>query len=245
MQTSDCAFSVVRADSPLMRDHVHRLRYQAYCIENPFEDPASHPSGRERDEFDERAVHSLIVRTTCGTAVGSVRLVLPDSDLSVSRLPIQQVCQSLPILQSLYAAGHRVGEVSRFCLSRQALSQVKPNPNGGYRAGQPEPQVPDGVTATLTLLSAVVAMAAAHEVTHICALMAPTLLRLFARFGLQLAHLGSPVEHHGRRLPVFRDLGDLLAGAYRQRPDAWALITQNGTLWPPPQETSAPLEAFA
>ena len=39
----------------------YRVRYQVYCVENTFEDPADNPGGLERDLFDERASHCLLV----------------------------------------------------------------------------------------------------------------------------------------------------------------------------------------
>lgn len=242
MDLSDCAFAVMRADSPRLRDHAHRLRYRAYCVENPFENPADHPEGRERDPFDERAVHSLLIHKPTGMAVGTVRLILQDAHAPVE-LPIQHACADLDTLGRLCAAGHRLGEVSRFCLSREALKEARRA--NGSRNADGGPRAPEGLTATLTLLSAVVGMAAAEGVSHICAMMAPTLLRLFSGFGLKLRELGPLMEHHGLRQPVFSHLGDLLSGAYRVRPDAWSLITQNGKLWPLVPVAQAPLESAA
>src|SRR5260370_37046706 len=124
MPLSKCSFAVRRADSIALRDQVHQLRYQAYCIENAFEQCADHPSGRERDAFDDRAVHSLLIHKPTGTPVGSVRLILQDPQ-APARLPIELACKDLATLRSLYSAGHRLGEVSRFCLSREALKQAR------------------------------------------------------------------------------------------------------------------------
>lgn len=240
MDLSDCAFAVLPADSRSLRDHAHQLRYQAYCVENAFEDPADHLEGRERDAFDERAVHSLLIHKPTGAPVGTVRLIVQDAYAPV-HLPIQHACDDLDVLQRLCASGHRLGEVSRFCLSREALKEVRrADTSRGAGVG---PKAPEGLTATLTLLSAVVGMAAAEGVTHICAMMAPTLLRLFSGFGLKLRALGPVLEFHGLRQPVYSHLGDLLDGSYRVRRDAWALITQDGTLWPAPMPETPLLAA--
>ena len=45
-------FDIVRADTPALLDEAYRLRYQVYCVENPFENPAEHSDGRERDADD-------------------------------------------------------------------------------------------------------------------------------------------------------------------------------------------------
>ena len=244
MRYSDCAFTVVPADTHELRDCVHKLRYQAYCIENPFEDATRHPRKLETDEYDERAVHSLLVHSPTNIPVGSVRLIIHDDGEETDPLPIHHACGELETLDDLCAPGRRVGEVSRFCLSREALGEAQQIVRAEWGVTR-VPRAHDSFTATLSLLSAVVGMAVMEDVSHICALMAPTLLRLFAGFGLRLAPLGPAVEHHGLRMPVYSHLGDLLAGARRVRPDAWALITRNGALRPIPSGPMPALEAVA
>ncbi|HTZ80274.1 MAG TPA: PEP-CTERM/exosortase system-associated acyltransferase [Stellaceae bacterium] len=245
MQQTDCAFTVVPADSRTLRDCVHRLRYQAYCVENPFEDATKHPRRLETDEYDERAVHSLLVHSPTNIPVGCVRLIVHDaSDDEMGPLPIRHACGELDTLDDLCSPGRRVGEVSRFCLSREALGEAQQIVRTEWGVTR-VPRAHDSFTATLALLSAVVGMSVAEDVSHICALMAPTLLRLFAGFGLRLAPLGPAVEHHGLRMPVYSHLGDLLAGARRVRPDAWAVITRNGALRPTPSMPMPVLEAVA
>ena len=38
-------FDVVRADTPALLDRVYELRYQVYCLENAFENPAANLGG--------------------------------------------------------------------------------------------------------------------------------------------------------------------------------------------------------
>ena len=54
-------FDIERADDPERLDRVYRLRYQVYCLEHPFENADEHSDGRERDEDDDRSVHTLLV----------------------------------------------------------------------------------------------------------------------------------------------------------------------------------------
>ena len=48
----DRHFTVVAADTPDLLDAAHALRYQVYCVEHRFEDPAEHRDERERDRYD-------------------------------------------------------------------------------------------------------------------------------------------------------------------------------------------------
>jgi len=59
-------FDVVRADTRALLDQAYRLRYQVYCVENPFESPAEQVNGRETDLDDDRSVHALLVHRRSG-----------------------------------------------------------------------------------------------------------------------------------------------------------------------------------
>ncbi|MGH7225707.1 MAG: GNAT family N-acyltransferase, partial [Gemmataceae bacterium] len=54
-------FDIVPADTPDLLGRAYRLRYQVYCVEHAFLDPADNPGGREIDEFDAHSVHSLLI----------------------------------------------------------------------------------------------------------------------------------------------------------------------------------------
>ena len=45
-------FEVIAAVTEGQIQSSQRLRYQVYCVENPFENTAGHPDGLERDEFE-------------------------------------------------------------------------------------------------------------------------------------------------------------------------------------------------
>src|SRR3954454_20844184 len=70
-------FDVVRADTPALLNRVYELRYQVYCVENAFEDPAESLGGREIDADDDRAVHVLLIHRESGEAAGTARVIFP------------------------------------------------------------------------------------------------------------------------------------------------------------------------
>ena len=70
-------FDVVDANTPELLEEAHRLRFQVYCVENPYESPESHPGGLEADEFDSHSAHVLLRHRATDTYVGTVRLILP------------------------------------------------------------------------------------------------------------------------------------------------------------------------
>src|SRR5437588_3429764 len=86
-------FDIVRANSPALLDEAYRLRYQVYCLEHPFENAAEHSDGRERDEDDDRSVHSLLVHRQTGVFAGTVRAILP-KEVQRRPLPIHRILAS-------------------------------------------------------------------------------------------------------------------------------------------------------
>src|SRR5690606_27668837 len=85
-------FESALADTPEQRSQAFRLRYQVYCVENPFEDPAEHPDGEERDAYDAHSAHALLVHRPSGAVAGTVRLVLARPDRPDDSFALQRVC---------------------------------------------------------------------------------------------------------------------------------------------------------
>src|SRR5262245_21243600 len=90
-------FDAKIASSEELKDTAFRLRYRVYCVENPFEDPSANPDGREIDEFDAHAAHSLLIYRPNATPAGTVRLVLPRPGELDNSFALQRVC-SEPLL---------------------------------------------------------------------------------------------------------------------------------------------------
>ena len=67
------------------------IRYQVYCAERGFENPAAFPDRRETDEFDAHSLHCLISHRRSSRPAGCVRLVCAsDAD----QLPLEKHCIS-------------------------------------------------------------------------------------------------------------------------------------------------------
>ena len=75
-ETFDRYFDVVEANTPALINEAQALRYQVYCLERSFEDGERFIDGRERDEFDDHSVHSVVRCRSSQQFVGVVRLVL-------------------------------------------------------------------------------------------------------------------------------------------------------------------------
>ena len=244
------AFQVLRADTPDLRKEAYRLRYQVYCVENPFEDPRGNPDEMEMDLFDQRSSHSLLVHRPSGQIAGCVRLVLPPGRMpgdtrrdankvaSAKDLPIGHVCEDPRLADPNVLPPDTTAEVSRFAISKRFRQRAR---DGRYgQLSEPDPASP--ITErraiphmSLGLISALVQMSVEAGITHWCAVMEPPLIRMLARLGIYFESLGPLVNYHGRRQPLCAKLDTLLAGMWHERPEVWEVITDEGQLWPRPQ----------
>lgn len=109
-------------------------------------------------------------------------------------------------------------EISRYAVSkafrRRAGEELYPDVDADLSAADARRLAPH---MTLGLFRGVATLATAHGVTHLCAAMAPALLRLLERFGLAFARLGDPIEYHGLRQPCIAELTALREGLSRSR----------------------------
>lgn len=212
------SFDLLAADTAELKRACFRLRYQVYCIENPFEDPAQFPDGCETDRFDDQSAHALMVDRRTRDAIATCRLVLPflpDATVpgaaALRRLPAEDACPDRWADPERFPPG-RVGEISRFCIAKAHRK--------GRRVGE----------AKLGLLQMAFRLALAHRLTHVCCVMHPLLLRIFDRLGLDFGPHGPPIEYHGRRQPCVTGIAELFADARRARPDVWEIVTGHGEL---------------
>src|SRR5262249_48707886 len=125
------------------------------------------------------------------------------------------------------------GEISRFAVSKTFRRRANEEQTliGGISdvSADPRRRIPN---ASLGLMQAMVAMAGKAGVTHLCAVMEPTLLRMLRRLGIHFTDIGPQVDYHGRRQPCYSDLDVLLARIWLEQPEVWELITSDGNLWP-------------
>jgi N-acyl amino acid synthase of PEP-CTERM/exosortase system len=237
-------FEVIHAESAEQIKECFRLRYQVYCVENPFENPLQNPGGLEIDEFDSAAMHSMLRHRQSGEIVGTVRLLLPRNGKEGLGLPMRQICQhELMSHDNSFLPRASTAEISRFAVSKMMRRRA----GDGTVVGKfdmsdhdSRRRIPD---TSLGLMQAVIAMASKSGMTHVCAVMEPTLLRMLRRLGMVMPSMGPEVDYHGRRQPCYGHLDTGLARVWIQRPDVWELLTCNGALWPLNQEVVAKLQA--
>jgi N-acyl amino acid synthase of PEP-CTERM/exosortase system len=230
-------FSSSIADSPEDRDECFRIRFQVYCIDNGFEDPANNPDGLERDGFDSHSVHSVLTHNATGNAIGTVRLVLPEEDGERRVLPMQRIAGAIAADGAAPFPAWRTAEISRFSIVKSFRHHT---PDQGFEARLSSEEWRKMLFhLPLGLIKSCVEMSVREGMTHWAAVMEPALLRLLTRLGIHFNPLGALVEYHGRRQPCWVDIGAMLARVHAERPDVWEVITDGGRLWPLPDANGA------
>ena len=207
-------FKLTTVSTPAQREQVHRLRYQIYCVEYPFENPTQFAGGLERDEFDAHSVHRLIYDHHTDQAIGTVRLILPLHECPDLSFPIQSICRH-PLMRDITIL-KRAAEVSRFALSKSARSP--------RLIGTPQPF--SSPLLIIKLLKGVVQMSREHGISDLFAVMEPSLLRLLAgRFAFHFNPIGPLIDYHGMRQPCHANLDRLLERTRRENFAVWSFIT--------------------
>lgn len=222
---------------------VYRLRYQVYCIENAYEDAAEFPDGLESDRFDEHALHSLLVHRATDADAGTVRMVFPDRRASEPQLPLDSLCADPALRDDALIPRASTAEVSRFAVSRRFCrrrdsrwSAARPEYSGTGDESEPGKTEHRRLIPHLCLglIEALVVNSARHGVTHWCAAMEPSLLRMLRALGIHFHPLGPRVQYRGVRQPCYTEVDQMLRRTHQQRRDIWELITNCGAYWPEP-----------
>jgi N-acyl-L-homoserine lactone synthetase len=201
-------FSVEIAGSPDQTREAYRLRYQTYCVERGYE---ASSTGLEIDEFDDRSHHVILRHRRSGAPVGTVRLVLADPDAPLNSFPLQRLCdprhlQTLPIGST--------AEISRFAVPKRSRAI------GSSSAA----------LVRLGLMRGLLKMSRELQLTHWCAVMERSLLRLLRSTAIYFDPMGPMVEHHGLRQPTWAAIDRILAQMRREQGAVWSFVTDGGRL---------------
>jgi N-acyl amino acid synthase of PEP-CTERM/exosortase system len=175
----DEEFRLVVADSERLREASFALRHEVYCRELGFE--PVRVDGRERDAYDERALHYLLAHVPSGAWAGCVRVVLDEP----AGLPFESAFGEVSAVRSRGA----VGEISRLAVPY------------GYRQAVPAPSERPGFRPHAVLGLALTALAATAEAgldTAVC-MMKPRLAVHLRTYGIRFAQLTDEISYRGRR----------------------------------------------
>ena len=218
-------FDAVPANTAERIRTAQRIRYQVYCIEHPHE-RADNADGLETDEFDSHAAQSLLICRAANAALGTVRLILPLANDVEFSFPVRRVLDRDSVAVFKQLPLHATAEVSRFSISREFRRMARSSETidgTGFFSNSAVPM-------RLGLIQSLVRMSTEHGITHWCAAMEPTLLRMLSAMAIRFRPIGPLIEYHGLRQPCYCVVDDMLNEVRRERPAFWSVLTDEGTL---------------
>jgi len=209
-------FEVILADDQWSRQIHYQLRYQVFCLETGYEDPAQFPDGEEKDEWDDDAVHFLVKEKASGLWVAAMRLVLP----SAQTLPIEK---RVALKTSLRREQRHCAEISRLCMvghyRRRLQGRVMPcgshlTDNSGQSSVRSEIEKQQRTAEILqVLLKAAVAVSCEQAIGYWYMLITRALAKILGYvLPMDLKQAGPPCAHRGERYPFLVDVGQVMRG---------------------------------
>ncbi len=236
-------FEMVPTHTEELKEESYKLRFQVYCNETHFEDPALHPDGLEYDEFDNSSTHYLIRHRNSNIYAATTRLIKPDP-LNPNRLfpiEIHSTISNTEILKDI--PRQNIAEVSRFCVSKEFKRRKK---EIGYVTGinkytlkyitEDEHRIFPHLT--VALIACLIRISKEQNIQYWFAVMEPALLRFLSTMGINFVNIGPFTEYHGKRKPSLIKVSDLLNGVLLKKPSLWQLLTNNGQFIPSEETTN-------
>ncbi len=192
------------AQTPDAVREAQALRHQVFCLERKLFEVVPSVS-LDQDLFDQSARHIVVRRSSDREIVATSRIVRSRMSEYGIALPMQQYCcptlfRSLPM--------ESVGEISRFAISKQARG-----------AG-----ASSGPAIRLLLLRGIFEASEVMGLTHWCALMEPSLIRLLSATGLQFNALGPLVEAYGQRQPCVAVIDQAISRGRTSHPHFYEVV---------------------
>lgn len=232
-------FKIIEADTNELREQAFRLRYGVYYADQRFENQAEDPANIEKDAFDDRAIHHLMVHVPSNKVIGTVRVLLPKTSNPLESFEVQQNCTH-PLLENEDRTQH-LCEISRLCMA--ASFRKRPGDGRILPAYSEQESSPDFMPlgkafirrtityAPLGLLSAAFETAMDRGILDIISLMDPGDFRSLKRLGMPYKILGARVNFGQVSLqPIIYNIKNVLDNMEQANPECWEVLSHKGRL---------------
>jgi N-acyl amino acid synthase of PEP-CTERM/exosortase system len=205
-------FEVVPAFTSDLRDQVFRIRHNVYCEELGLE-PVRR-DWRETDEYDSHSLHCLLRNVKTGEFAACARLIRAGPfDL----LPIEKYATAAldtTIVDPQTLPRESIGEISRFAVMRKYRRRRSDDES---LIGLTDESLSDGHAPRFPFIAvglalALIELALRHGVHTLFALAEPRLPDHFAKLGVKVLVVGTPVEGRGLRVPSMIDCQAIVEG---------------------------------
>ena len=202
-------FEIIPAVSDELKNEVYKLRYQVYCIETGYLNAQDYPDGLEIDEFDQRSAHYLIRHRKSGDYAATTRLILPDANNPEKLFPLEQLCKidNDAVMQPIDRK--RLGEVSRFCVSKSfkkrkneanSITPLCSNPLDYFTENERRvfPYF------SLALMACCIKASYENDIHYLYVITEPPWIRYLSALGINLIIIGplAAGNYYGKRCPI-------------------------------------------
>lgn len=214
----DDGYEVLLADTEASRAFHRKVRYQVYCLERGFEDPADFRDGEESDRWDTHSAPFIVRQRDSGVCVAALRLVLPYA----ASFPLETL-NCLTPGHADHIRRRQLGEISRICVIRSPNPQHN-NPHLDHRFSHVLPERESQVM--LGLFRAVMVYGLERGIEYCYLLVTPAFARLLRRIGVVLHNVGVATEHHGLRAPYLIGLRESAASSCSRSTAVHSLLSR-------------------
>lgn len=203
-------FEIKMADSDALRKEVFRLRYDVYCRDLGWEDPADFPDELEHDVYDGVSRHCLLLHKRTGLYAGTVRMVMTQDSPLEPPIPLVGHCEGRlfdgPLHPERQPRGS-FGEISRLALRhefrRRASEQKSPQGHGEHLFEWTQDERRRFPHIALGLYLGASAVGLAEGASGVYAMMEPRLVRHLHYAGICFEQVGEPIDFRGLRAPYY------------------------------------------
>lgn len=203
-------------DTEVLKD-TFRMRYEVYVDEFGFERKEDHPHGLETDDYEEESIHFACLNET-NSVVGTIRLVLNSN----KGFPIEHAT-------TLNIPGEKpkpqqIGEISRLTVTKDLRrrkedgmygveSYLKKSEGGILPDDGTIPEEMKGRKNPIIVLGLYQVMF--HEslrrgLTHWYMITEEKIFFALKKYGFLFHQIGDPVQYHGKRIPYFGDIKEIM-----------------------------------
>lgn len=229
-------FSILKADTSVLKERAFRLRYDIFITENMFEDIIPHEKNLEYDGYDYHAAHYLLEHEEQDQDVGYVRVILPNEQRLEASFPMQAVCDH-PLLHDLQRIP-TLCQISRMCMrsdfrKRDRDGRLLP----AYYKTENKSGIVDGEMvyirrripyAPLGLFRAAFEAALKHRIMDCLMFIEPEQLPYLNRMGISYSVLGPVLRYYRGMRPVVFNIKNVLDTMLIDNPQCWDVISDMG-----------------
>lgn len=213
-------FDMIPATSEALKQEVYQLRYQVYCIEKGFENPAAYAENLEYDEYDAHSSHYLIRHRETGDYMATTRLILP---VPHQLLPTEHYSQPHQLKRLQGMSHDNSAELSRCCVAKHFRRRKNERhllvTNDVDELRFSRRAIGSAAHITLALLTCAIRMSNQNNVEYWYALLQPELKQVFSTLGVHFIDIGARVNYHGNSVPCAINVQTLLRTAAEKNTD--------------------------